>query len=73
MNVMLIRSPVPALLHQPLVGQDRAHRRCNYRNRARAVPRTSRPDDEAATTGCLSKALITDFGVRVRPGQLKSP
>jgi hypothetical protein len=73
MNIKLVRSPMPALLVQPLGGQDRVHHRRKYRNPAPGTSRTWRAEDEDANTGCQSETLITDFGVRVRPGRLKSP
>jgi hypothetical protein len=73
MNIKLVRSPMPVLLVQPLGGPDRVHHRCKYRNPAPRSSRTWRAEDEDANTDRQSETLITDFGMRVRPGRLKSP
>jgi hypothetical protein len=74
MNIMLIRSPMPALrVAPPALGQHRVCHRWMRSERARSTSRTTCTYAEDFTSCCLGSSLNTGIGMRVRRDRPKSP
>jgi hypothetical protein len=73
MNIMLIRSQVPALLVAPPAGQQRVCHCCGYSQRARGTFRRTTIDAEVLTSCCPSGRLSTGIDMRVRQDRPQSP
>jgi hypothetical protein len=73
MNIMFIRSPMPALLVQLPAGHHRAYDRWRRRDRARRAHRTSFTDGECVTGSRAGRTSNSDLGLRLRLATLKSP
>jgi hypothetical protein len=73
MNIMLIRSQMPALLHAPPAGQHRVCHRQRQRERALGATRTSSVDGEGITGSCPGGTLNANIAMRVRLVRLESP
>jgi len=73
MNIMLIRSPMPALLVAPPAGQHRVCHRWRQRDHARGAARTSFTDAQDVITSCPGSTLNTNIGMRVRLARPQSP